>query len=237
MYTSVTHSAATCGTKAMHGFFENWHLQDALFCFNRLMTAACADKLLLNTVPGNHLFFVNELKRLAEGASLALMEELGRRCIEEYLQISNVKGFHPANGGAKRGAGKTVRKPMAKNPDHKKDKQNSLVEEMEKIMATGNPTGFDQPDQWMNAPLGGSEWQNFPRHLTARQFEDPWLAVEAFVDYASASQREDDLDILLEQALGRSSVDMFITSARLIQVQNAWWQLLEGSHLLVIRGV
>jgi len=85
-------------------------------------------------------------------------------------------------------------------------------------------------------PARGAEWLNFPRHLTARQLEDPWLAIEAFVDYASATQREDDLDILLEQALSRSSVDTLITTSKLIQLQKAWWQLLEGSHLLVIRG-
>lgn len=221
MQISISHSAALQGTGAIRSFYENWHLHDALYCFNRLLTAACADQLLLNTIPSNHLFFVSELKKLAEGASLALMEELGRQCIEEYLEVVRVPHV-------KRPHAKTLRKIQ-------KAQESILVDDREQRTNKGNPAGFEQPDQWLNAPLGGAEWQNFPRHLTARQFEDPWLAIEAFVDYASATEREDDLDILLEQALGRSSVDMFITSSKLVQMQNAWWQLLEGCHLLAVR--
>lgn len=219
MKISVSHGTASCGTKAVQKFYQNWHLHDALYCFNRLMTAACADKLLLNTVPANHLFFVSELKRLAEGASMALMEELGRRCIEEYLQITDVK-----NGAGKTGRRKKIFTQSYAIPD-------DMGERIEDI----TPPKFSDPQLWMNAPLGGTQWQNFPRHLTARQFEDPWLALEAFVDHASAAQRDDQLDILLEQALSKTGIDDLITSSELIRMQQAWWQLLEGCHLLVVR--
>jgi hypothetical protein len=216
MQISITHSAATCGTETIRNFFGDWHLHDALYCFDRLMEAACADKLLFNTIPSNHLFFVNQLKMLGEAASLVLMEELGRQCIEEYLSVANghrVKIKHST--------------PAPPNMLMQADKHKRVMDE------TG--AGFDNRERWLNTPLGGNEWHCFPRYLTAEQFENPWLAIEAFVDSFSANARDERLDILLEQALGENNVDQFISASDIMLVQRSWKQLLEGCHLLVVR--
>jgi hypothetical protein len=218
MQIFISRSASLQGTGAIRSFYENWHLHDALYCFDRLMTAACADKLLLNTIPANQLFFVSELKKLAEGASLALMEELGRQCIEEYLTV--------------------VREPHTKaQRQRQKAHKEIVIDDREQRINKGNPAGFEQPENWMSAPLSGSEWECFPRHLTAEQFVDPWLAVEAFIDDASATERYEQLDILLEQALAESNIDNLITSSELVKMQHSWQVLLEGCHLLVVRGI
>ncbi len=215
MKVFVSHSAAIFGKNAIITFYQNWHLHDALYCFDRLITAACTDKLLLNTVPANHLFFVSELKKLAEGASLALMDELGNRCLKEFHQLAEDKN-HSTH----------------KNIKVKSTDILSMIDDSEQIKQSATPAGFDEPHTWMNPPLGGTQWQCFPRHLTAAQFQDPWLAVEAFVNSFSAAGHEEHLNTLLEAALGAASIDGSISAYELITLQRAWWQLLEGCHLL-----
>lgn len=103
--------------------------------------------------------------------------------------------------------------------------------------ATGFPD-MEQTALYISSKTNDSPWECFPRHLTAQQFFDPYLAVAAFCRYLPEREWQLQLKEITEYALGNGCIEIDETgfSCNLFIMQLRMLQLIEACWLIEVRG-
>jgi hypothetical protein len=125
----------------------------------------------------------------------------------------------------------------------------SLVKAVHQLAPGGKPTGKKaarailDDDAFLNginltAYTGFNReneiWEVFPRHLTKKEFVNPWLVFKKFLKYKSRSEWESDLENIVSYALsphGKESALEYDYLSINIQLQ----KLVEAAHLIRMR--
>jgi len=81
----------------------------------------------------------------------------------------------------------------------------------------------------------GSVWSNFPRHLTAAQYHDPYKAIKKFCTYIAEPEWKNYLKDVTEYALSKDSLDEVFHPYNILTVCMRMMQLIEACHLVDIR--
>lgn len=79
-------------------------------------------------------------------------------------------------------------------------------------------------------------WNNFPRHLTASQYCDPYKAIKKFAEYMAERQWKKTLKIFTEYALSDTSIAEEYPDYNLLTIRLRLLQLIEACHLLEVRS-
>lgn len=98
-----------------------------------------------------------------------------------------------------------------------------------------NPTQL--PDSCLYCPAEATHkgWDYFPRHLSPRDFYQPYRVFTAFFQYQSLNQWRNVLYRLLHQALSVDSFDTAALSYNLLTIKKHLCKLVEASQLIVLR--
>lgn len=80
-----------------------------------------------------------------------------------------------------------------------------------------------------------SPWNDFPRHLTAKQFYDPYTAVYKCCSSVSKKKWNCFLKDLTEYALDIDSITVTTPAYNLFKMHRRMLQLIEACHLLYVR--
>lgn len=78
-------------------------------------------------------------------------------------------------------------------------------------------------------------WNDFPRHLTARQFHDPYRAIYKCFHTMSQRKWHRFLQELTEYALDIDTINLAIPGYDLFKMHYRMLQLIEACHLLHVR--
>lgn len=81
----------------------------------------------------------------------------------------------------------------------------------------------------------GSAWEYFPRHLSAKQYADPYLSLEKFTAVYTKAEWEEILVDLREYALSKSSISGSYDACEILFIRKRILQLIEVCHLLEVR--
>lgn len=79
-------------------------------------------------------------------------------------------------------------------------------------------------------------WNNIPRHLTAAQYHDPYIAIEKFTKYATEIEWKEACKDLSEYALTNDSIDEEYPCYKLLPIRLHILRLIEACHLLEVRS-
>lgn len=99
---------------------------------------------------------------------------------------------------------------------------------------TGLPD-IGQEQHFVNRRLQGTSWECFPRHLTSKQYHDPFKVFKKFVQAMPESQWRKALQAILEFALSSSSLDGAYTFYEIFKIRKRLLQLIEACHLIEVR--
>ena len=81
----------------------------------------------------------------------------------------------------------------------------------------------------------GSAWECFPRHLSAKQYADPYLVLEKFTVAYTEAEWGKILADLSEYALSGSSISGSYDACDILFIWKRIIQLIEACHLLEVR--
>lgn len=79
-------------------------------------------------------------------------------------------------------------------------------------------------------------WDFFPRHLSRKEFLDPYRALEKFTKYHSLGKWKDVFKDLLFHALSPHSLNEFDDGTGILRTYIHLHKLIEASHLIAIRS-
>lgn len=80
-----------------------------------------------------------------------------------------------------------------------------------------------------------SAWNDFPRHLTAKQYQNPYKAIKKFCKYTTEVEWNKIMKELTENALSYSANDELCYPYNILKVRLRLLQLIEACHLLDVR--
>jgi hypothetical protein len=83
--------------------------------------------------------------------------------------------------------------------------------------------------------IHSTPWDFFPRHLSKKEFCDPYKALEKFTAYRSHYQWKDVLREFLFHALSPNSISEFDDGTSLLQSYIHLHKLIEATHLIEVR--
>lgn len=78
-------------------------------------------------------------------------------------------------------------------------------------------------------------WDFFPRHLSAKEFTDPYKALKKFTRYRSLREWKETLEKLCFHALSPNSINEFDDGTSLIGTWLHLHKILEATHLIEVR--
>jgi len=81
-----------------------------------------------------------------------------------------------------------------------------------------------------------SEWNNFPRHLTGRQYHNPYRAIKKFCSYMAQQEWYKFLKEITAFALSKDQVDETKPFYNILKIRLCMLQLIEACHLLDVRS-
>ena len=87
----------------------------------------------------------------------------------------------------------------------------------------------------INNRKGETFWNSFPRHITAEQFYNPYLAISSFCKYQSQRRWLLALDDIQEFALVAHPISEVHPPYNLLNIQRHLLRLIEACHLLELR--
>lgn len=93
------------------------------------------------------------------------------------------------------------------------------------------------PDSSLYCPeeLQYKAWHYFPRHLSQRDFYQPYRVFEAFFKYQSPAKWQNTLHRLLHQSLSTDSFETAGLSFNILTIKKHLCKLVEASQLIVLR--
>ena len=80
-------------------------------------------------------------------------------------------------------------------------------------------------------------WDYFPRSLSAKEYREPYKALQRFTTWASKKEWQEYLHYLLSYALGSSRISELDNNLELIQISEHLQKMLEASHLIYVRTI
>lgn len=78
-------------------------------------------------------------------------------------------------------------------------------------------------------------WDYFPRSLSAKEYQNPYKALQKFTSKASKKEWRETLHYLLSYALGANSLSELGVNLELISISEDLQKMLEASHLIYVR--
>lgn len=88
---------------------------------------------------------------------------------------------------------------------------------------------------YVNPHQKGSDWEYFPRHLSAAQFFDPYKALKKFTKCYPEARWNKILKDLAEYALSKNSITGIHETADILIIRKHLLLLIEACHLLEVR--
>ena len=82
-----------------------------------------------------------------------------------------------------------------------------------------------------------SPWDFFPRHLSKKEFLDPYKALEKFTKYSNHFRWKDVIKDILSHALSQVYLDEFDNGKRILRTYIHLHKLIEATHLIEVRIV
>ncbi len=79
-------------------------------------------------------------------------------------------------------------------------------------------------------------WGSFPRHLTGRQYHNPYKALEKFCSFQSQEEWSHFLQELLYHALSTDEITNAFEIPAILRMQKRLLQLVEACHLIEVRS-
>jgi hypothetical protein len=80
-------------------------------------------------------------------------------------------------------------------------------------------------------------WDFFPRHLTKKEFIDPWKALQKIKRYKGIEKWKEQLRDLLHEALSESVLDNGMSGEEVLDTWLLLHKLLEATHLIEVRAI
>lgn len=80
-----------------------------------------------------------------------------------------------------------------------------------------------------------SPWDFFPRHLSKKEFLDPYRALEKFTKYSNHLRWKDVIKDILYHALSQIYLDEFDNGKRILRTYIHLHKLIEATHLIEVR--
>ena len=84
-------------------------------------------------------------------------------------------------------------------------------------------------------PTGKTPWDFFPRHLSKKEFLNPYIALEKFTKQHTPSEWKYLLNDLLSHALSTESLSQFYDCDSILKTWLHLHKLLEATHLIEVR--
>ncbi len=78
-------------------------------------------------------------------------------------------------------------------------------------------------------------WDYFPRSLSAKEYQNPYKALQKFTSGASKKEWKETLNYLLSYALGANSLAELSVNLELVSVSEHLQKMLEACHLIYVR--
>ena len=78
-------------------------------------------------------------------------------------------------------------------------------------------------------------WDYFPRSLSAKEYRDPYKALQKFTSAASKKEWKENIRYLLSYALGVSSLSEMGLNLKLFSIAELLQKMLEACHLIYVR--
>jgi hypothetical protein len=95
-------------------------------------------------------------------------------------------------------------------------------------------TGYEIFCGWHGA---STPWDFFPRHLTKKEFLDPWKALQKIKRYKDIDEWKEQLKDLLHDALSESILDNGMSGEEVLNTWLLLHKLLEATHLIEVRAI
>jgi hypothetical protein len=95
---------------------------------------------------------------------------------------------------------------------------------------------LEQKQHFVSRYRSCTTWSNIPRHLTAAQYHDPYIAIKKFTSYATAIEWKQIGHDLAEYALTNYPIDEEYPAHRLLTIRLHILRLIEACHLLAVRS-
>lgn len=112
------------------------------------------------------------------------------------------------------------------------DYKDEIIIKEDKIPATLTLTAFETYCGWHT---GKTAWDFFPRHLSKKEFLNPYLALEKFTKQHSLSEWKYLLNDILNHALSIESISQFYDGQSILNTWLYLHKLLEATHLIEVR--
>ncbi len=78
-------------------------------------------------------------------------------------------------------------------------------------------------------------WDYFPRSLSAKEYQNPYKALQKFTSGASKKEWKETLHYLLSYALGANSLSELGVNLELVRISEELQKMLEACHLIYVR--
>lgn len=95
--------------------------------------------------------------------------------------------------------------------------------------------GSLQPVHFVPALQTNNAWNSLPRHLTAKQYCNPYKALKKFTCCIPLTNAKNTLQQILEYALGNTVIDEVLPARQLLRINLLVLQLLEACNLIEVR--
>ncbi len=110
-------------------------------------------------------------------------------------------------------------------------RENAIVEPQEE----NETPDISLTKDFMGSNFHSSAWNSFPRHLTAKQYYNPYKAIKKFCRYATEVEWNAIIKELTESALSYAPADDLCYPYNILKVGLRLLQLIEACHLLEVR--
>ena len=78
-------------------------------------------------------------------------------------------------------------------------------------------------------------WDYFPRNLSAKEYRDPYKALQNFTSWAPKKEWKEYLKYVLDYALGKSSLSELGIHLEMVSIAEHLHKMLQASHLIYVR--
>jgi len=97
-----------------------------------------------------------------------------------------------------------------------------------------------QPDtsqlaHYVNPRYMGNQWDCFPRHLSSKQYHNPYKLFKKFAGSMRETEWKKALRMLLEYALSKDSIEGIYPLYEILRMRKRLLQVVEASHLILVR--
>lgn len=105
----------------------------------------------------------------------------------------------------------------------------------EVVIPAANAPDLSEMWWYYHGAYGCSAWDSLPRHLTGRQFFNPYKAIKKFCKYMPEAEWENTLETLTKYALFTDSILDTQPRYNILTMKLRLMQMIEACHLIQIR--